>query len=235
LSANQTSGDLVLGGMVPFSTVDFPGHLAAVLFTAGCPLRCRYCHNPHLRRRQGASGRDWPQCLAWLERRVGLLDAVVFSGGEPTAQAGLAAALSATRDLGFTTALHSAGILPERFAAVLGLVDWVGFDVKAPFMRYAAVTGVAGSGERARRSLEVLLASDCDYELRTTVHGDLLGAEDLVEMAGTLANCGARRWVLQSFRPAGCADEGLRKAPATAWVTALLPELRAILPGTELR
>ena len=226
--------DLAVGGMVPFSTVDFPGRLAAVVFTAGCPLRCRYCHNPHLRRAHNAT-QDWAKCLVWLQRRVGLLDAVVFSGGEPTAQAGLPAALSATRDLGFATALHSAGILPERFAALLGLVDWVGFDVKAPFARYASVTGVAGSGERARRSLDCLLASGCEYELRTTVHADLLDAADLLELAASLAESGARHWVLQNFRPTGCTDAGLRAAPGTAWLAALLPELRAILPDTEIR
>ena len=92
-----------------------------------------------------------------------------------------------------------------------------------------------GSGERARRSLDFLLESDCDYELRTTVHEDLLGAEDMLDIARTLAANGARRWVLQGFRPTGCIDEGLSHAPATAWLTALLPALRAILPGTEIR
>src|SRR5579883_974260 len=90
---------LAVGGVTPFTSLDFPGRLAAVVHLQFCPLACSYCHAPELRpSRPGTLA--WPEVLAWLKTRRGLLDGVVFSGGEPTAQPGLVAALSATRALG---------------------------------------------------------------------------------------------------------------------------------------
>lgn len=226
---------LALAGLVPFSTVDFPGRLAAVLFTAGCPLNCRYCHNPHLRRHAADPARDWGATLAWLGRREGLLDAVVFSGGEPTLQPRLADALTEVRDLGFATGLHTAGVLPERLQRVLPLLDWVGLDVKAPFDRYGIITGRAGGGDRARRALDAVLASGIDYELRTTVHPDLLTDEDLVAIGEALRARGVRRWVLQEFRPAGCLDAALLPRSAPHALDALLPTLTSLVPETVVR
>ena len=114
-----------LGGLTRFSTVDFPGRLAAVLFAQGCPLACRYCHNGHLRERSAAGSHPWQDVVAWLRTRGGLLDAVVFSGGEPTVQSGLAAALAEVRDLGFAIGLHSAGTHPGRLADTLAMIDWI--------------------------------------------------------------------------------------------------------------
>jgi len=226
---------LTLGGLAPFSTVDFPGRLAAVLFTQGCPLRCRYCHNPHLRRHTAPATRDWPTTLAWLRRRVGLLDAVVFSGGEPTAQPGLADALAEVRNLGFATGLHTAGTHPRCLPQVLKLLDWVGLDVKAPFDRYATVTGSPRSGTQARRALDAVLASGISYELRTTVHAALLGAADLAAIAEDLRARWVRRWVLQAFRPTGCVDATLLAPPEPGWLDAVLPSLRSLVPGIVVR
>jgi len=78
-----------VGGMTPLTSIDFPGRLAAVLYLQGCPWRCGYCHNPELLPARGQGGVAWAQAEAFLHRRVGLLDAVVFSGGEPTSQAAL--------------------------------------------------------------------------------------------------------------------------------------------------
>ena len=80
---------LRVGGFVPFTSTDYPDALAAVVFCQGCPWRCGYCHNPHLIPARGDDERDFARILDWLASRRGLLDAVVFSGGEPTAQAGI--------------------------------------------------------------------------------------------------------------------------------------------------
>jgi anaerobic ribonucleoside-triphosphate reductase activating protein len=144
--------------------------------------------------------------LAFLERRCGLLDAVVFSGGEPTLQPALPDAMRAVKTLGFKVALHTAGIHPPCLAQVLPLLDWVGMDVMAEFHRYAALTGVPGSGERARRSMELILASGVAHEFRTTVHPALLPAPALERVAALLAARGARHYVLQEFRSEGCAS-----------------------------
>ena len=145
---------LRVGGFVPFTLTDYPGALAAVVFCQGCPWRCGYCHNPHLIPARGDDEREFAPIVDWLGTRRGLLDAVVFSGGEPTAQAGLADAVAAVRALGFKVGLHTGGAYARRLADVLPQVDWIGFDVKAPRDGYAAVTGVADSGIAALASLD---------------------------------------------------------------------------------
>lgn len=175
----------------------------ATVFCQGCPWRCPYCHNPGLLEFGGGDGPSWSEVTAFLSGRVGLLDGVVFSGGEPTAQPALAAAMAEARALGFKTALHTGGPLPERLAAVLPLTDWAGFDVKAPWDAYDRMTGAAGSGERARASIEILVASGVPFEARTTVHPDLLGSGDLARMADELEAAGVREWVLQPYRAEG--------------------------------
>lgn len=177
-----------------------------MVYCQGCPWRCSYCHNPHLLASQAAGGIAWSEVLEFLGRRRGLLDAVVFSGGEPTAQPGLARAIREAKALGYRIGLHSAGIYPRRFAEVLHLVDWVGFDAKAPFdTAYAGITGVRASGEAALESARALLASGVDHEFRTTWHAGFLSPAELERLTRTLADLGVRRYVLQEFRASGSA------------------------------
>ena len=174
------------------------------MYCQGCPWRCRYCHNPHLLPSEAAGGIAWSEVLEFLERRRGLLDAVVFSGGEPSAQPGLARAMREAKALGYRIGLHSAGIYPRRFAEVLPLVDWVGFDAKAPFdTAYARITGVRSSGEAALESARALLASGIDCEFRTTWHAGFLSLAELDRLTRTLADLGVRRYALQEFRTSG--------------------------------
>lgn len=180
-----------------------------MVFCQGCPWRCRYCHNPHLIPREAEGLTSWSEVEAFLQRRRGLLDAVVFSGGEPTLQPGLAQACQTARALGFKVGLHTAGPYPERLAEVLPLVDWVGLDIKARFEMYQAITGVPGSGARARESLDLLLAVGVSYEVRTTVHPALLDGAQALILARDLARLGVRNYAVQVFRPQGCADAGL--------------------------
>lgn len=200
------SASLQVGGLTPLTTTDFPGQLAAVVFCQGCPWQCGYCHNPHLIPRNSETVQDWAEVMAFLRRRQGLLDAVVFSGGEPTLQSGLVDACREVRELGFKLGLHSAGTYPERLAEILPEFDWVGMDIKAPFGDYERTTGVPGSGERARESLLHLLDSGIAHEVRTTVHPDLMNQESIIALARELATLGVRRYVLQQFRPQGCAN-----------------------------
>jgi pyruvate formate lyase activating enzyme len=192
---------VVVGGLTPLTTVDWPGQLAAVVFTRGCPWRCAYCHNQDLQQRSGLS-HPWIEVLAFLGSRQGLLDGVVFSGGEPLLQPGLADALREVRALGFATALHTGGDRPQRLEALLaeGLLDWVGFDIKAPRADYDALTGCPGSGERAHRSLRLLVSSGVPYELRTTVRRDLLPLPRLLALAREVGRAGAGNLVLQPYR-----------------------------------
>lgn len=200
---------LRVGGFVPFTSVDFPDALAAVVFCQGCPWNCGYCQNPHLIAARGDDERDFGRILAWLASRRGLLDAVVFSGGEPTAQPALLAAIDAIRALGFAVGLHTSGAYPRRLAQVLTKLDWAGIDVKAPVAHYQAVTGVPGSGTSALASLDLVRNAGIAYEVRTTVHPLLTPPEALERLARELAARGVQRWILQAFRPTGCANEAL--------------------------
>jgi pyruvate formate lyase activating enzyme len=192
--------DLRIGGFVPFSATDYPGQLAAVVFCQGCPWRCGYCHNPHLLPAHRDRSERWEDIVTFLDARRGLLDAVVFSGGEPTLQGGLPAALRAVRSLGFRVGLHTAGIYPKRLAAVLPLVDWIGMDVKAPFAAYARVTRVANSGRRARESTRLVIESGVAHTFRTTVDPPRVDAEDVRVIRETLSCMGAREHALQECR-----------------------------------
>lgn len=200
----MTPTELRIGGLAPLSSCDWPGELVATVFARGCPFDCAYCHNPHLLS-PGDGEVAWADVIALLEARRGLLDGVVFSGGEPTAQAALPEAVRQVRELGFRVGLHTAGPSPERLEAVLPLVEWVGFDVKAPFAEYERITRVASSGERPLASLRALVASGVDFEARTTVHPDLLDADALERLSIDLAAEGVSRWVVQA-----CRTEGVR-------------------------
>jgi len=237
--AAGTSAALALrvGGFEPFSSADYPDALAAVVFCQGCPWRCGYCHNPELIPAHGDDERDFARILDWLTSRRGLLDAVVFSGGEPTAQVGLAGAIDAVRALGFQIGLHTGGAYPRRLAQVLPKVDWVGFDVKAPIGGYAGVTGIPGSGFTAFASLDLVRAAGVAFEVRTTVHPSLTPPAALERLAQELAARAVERWVLQAFRPTGCGDASLvAAAPAGARLDhALVVQLSRYVPVIDVR
>jgi len=205
---------LRVGGLLPMTTLDYPDHLACVLFCQGCGWRCRYCHNPQLIPACGNEEKPWSEILAFLEQRVGLLEAVVFSGGEPTLQTGLPEAIAQVRALGYKVGLHSAGIKPKLFAGILPLVDWVGFDVKALPEQSTAITGVDGSGKANWRSLEHLLESGVEHECRTTVHWQLFDADSLWDMAQRLRRLGVERFAVQCVRTARMLDDNLAESRA---------------------
>lgn len=220
---------LVVGGLTPLSATDYPDHLSAVVFCQGCPWRCGYCHNPHLLPAEGSIQLSWTDVLSFLDRRRGLLDAVVFSGGEPLAQSGLADAMRAARRMGFKIGLHTGGAYPKRFGRVLPLIDWVGFDIKARFADYERITGVRGSGDRALASAMLLLGSGVDHEFRTTVHPSQHDSPGLEQLARDLGELGVRHYVMQEFRADGCADTTLVKnLPMSfltgSWCAAIAPK-----------
>jgi pyruvate formate lyase activating enzyme len=229
---------LQLGGVQAFSSVDCPGGLAAVVFVQGCPWRCGYCHNPHLQaKRAGAHAPRWDAVLAWLGRRQGLLDTVVFSGGEPTMDPALGAAAAQVRALGFKVALHTAGLAPRRLQAVLPLLDWVGLDIKAPLaddVLHQRITGVRGGAAAVRASLALLCASGTAFECRTTFDATVLNDAAITAIAQELAAAGVRHYAVQGRRDsAGPRDPGDRAGPRLAAAT--LRSVLACMPHLELR
>lgn len=202
--------DIRIGGFTPLTSIDYPGELAAVLFCLGCPWRCAYCQNPELILQRSSRQIPWSEILEFLERRRGLLDAVVFSGGEPTLQAGLVDALRQVRGLGFKTGLHTAGSYPQRLDAALELVDWVALDIKAPRNRYPHITGVDNSGDKAWESARLIIDSGVPHEFRTTAHPSLLSVEQIDRIARDLKTLGARNFAVQECVTENCLHVGLR-------------------------
>lgn len=194
--------DLPIAGVVPVSTVDWPGRLVATVFTQGCPWRCSYCHNPDLIdvRRPGTVA--WEEVVALLDARRGLLDGVVLTGGEPTMHRMLPQVIGAIHDLEFDVGLHTAGVWPARLAALLPQLDWVGLDIKAPPRGYRSLTEAAPSGRAAYASLALVVESGVDHEIRTTVDPSVHSREDILEVAARVRAAGARRHVLQPVRDA---------------------------------
>ncbi len=150
---------LRVGGLTRLSASDYPDRLAAVVYCQGCAWRCGYCHNGHLQPASSDQLIPWRDVLRFLDKRRGLLDAVVFSGGEPTQQRALEDAMREVKAMGYLVGLHTAGIVPRMLARVLPLVDWVGMDLKAPFEEHEKVTQVRGSARRARESMDLIIES----------------------------------------------------------------------------
>ncbi|RUP85799.1 anaerobic ribonucleoside-triphosphate reductase activating protein [Dermabacter sp. HSID17554] len=227
MSARSTppaAKDLRIAGLVPLSTVDWPGTLAATLFLQGCPWRCSYCHNRAILDPRTPGTVSWSEVRDLLARRRGLLDGVVFSGGEATMQHALIPALEEVRDLGFRAGLHTGGAFPTRIEALVNaaggpLVDWVGFDLKAPPEVFEATVGMpvtgrgpARSWENSRRSFLALARAGVDVELRTTLTPLLAPyAPRIVEVASDLwREAGvprhARSLVFQQVRSTGASE-----------------------------
>lgn len=227
-----------IAGLEKCSCVDYPGRLAAVVFTAGCNWNCFYCHNRPLLNPQGGASRLAPETvLDWLARRRGFLDAVVISGGEPTLQAGLDEFIRAVRALGFAVKLDTNGTRPAVLRALLEehLLDFVAMDIKAPLEKYEAVCGVPVDPRALDESIELLLAGEVDYEFRTTVIPQLT-ADDVRAIAARIR--GAKRYVLQQYRrPAdGAADPRCDAAPhGPAWPWTFVRELEGRVKSYDVR
>ncbi len=194
--------NIVVGGVEKFSAVDFPGKLTAVVFMQGCPWKCPFCHNASIRDIKNSTDFSWEKFFEFLKTRVGKLDAVTFSGGEPLVQDCLADTIKEVKALGYKIGLHTGGYRPEHLAKVLPLIDWVGFDIKAPFIaeRYKEITGVDHLS-RAMQSLDMLLQSGIDFECRTTCDPRFLSVDDLKNMARSLKEKGVKKYFLQKYRP----------------------------------
>lgn len=234
--AAQHERSFKVGGYTPFTATDFPGKLAAVVFVQGCPWRCGYCHNPHLQPRTVESALSWESLREALKRRVGLIDAVVFSGGEPTADPFLLDAILDVRALGFKVGLHTGGAYSKRLKEVLPHVDWIGFDIKTNPEQYDALTQTAHSGEQAFLGAEAVLASGVAYEFRTTIHPSLQSPDDILRLGQRIAAMGGEHYSLQLFREQGCADPNLTAVRIPDYPgQAVLSEMQILFPNFIFR
>lgn len=210
-----SADDLQIAGITPMSTVDWPGKFVATVWCQGCPWQCPYCHNHAIIDPKIPGVVAWEKVEELLAKRKGLLDGVVFSGGEALRQIAVPDAMRRVRDAGFQVGLHAAGPYPKRLAEVLdeGLVDWVGLDVKAlPGEDYVRVAGRQGAGEKAWESLRILMSHpEVAHEIRLTVFPD--GPKDGLDVARGVLDAGAKSFALQQARPDGAPDGFRAEAP----------------------
>jgi pyruvate formate lyase activating enzyme len=192
-----------IGDIEKFSIVDWPGKIAAVVFMQGCPWRCPFCYNQSLQNANGEGNATWENLVHLLEHRKGILDGVVFSGGEPLMQKNLPQAMKIVKDMGFEIGLHTGGYNPEAFKTVLPYLSWVGFDIKAPLEkeRYKTATGGIADVEKVKESLDLLINSGMNFECRTTCDPRILTPDDIYQIADTLSLLGVKEYYIQKYRP----------------------------------
>ena len=202
-------------GWVKSSLLDYPGRIAASLFCGGCNFRCPNCHNSDIVLHPDQCP-DVPQdeLEAFLEKRRGLLDGVVLSGGEPTLQADLLAFAARLHEMGYLVKLDTNGYRPDVLEFMIDgdLVDYVAMDIKAPLDKYSLGAGVPVDTARIRQSIGLLCASGLAYEFRTTVVPGILVEDDIEQIARLIA--GAPRYYIQQFAPRNTLDpEMLKRSP----------------------
>jgi pyruvate formate lyase activating enzyme len=193
------------------SLIEYPDHIATVLFCGGCDFRCPMCHNASLVLSPGSLDEiPHPEIWRFLAQRRRLVDAVVITGGEPTLQTGLVPFFSQAHKEGLKTKLDTNGYHPLVIHNLLskGLVDYIAMDIKAPRERYELLTGltIVEIG-RIEDSINLILKSSIDYEFRTTVVPGLLGVEDVAAIAKWIK--GAKKYFIQQFRPSSTLDPAL--------------------------
>lgn len=190
-----------IGGYLKFSLIDFPKHIAAVIFTQGCNFRCPFCHNPELvlkRRFQ----LPIPQREIWefLQKRQGKLDGVAITGGEPLIQPGLDEFIRKIKKMGYAVKLDTNGTSPGLLNRLIreNLIDYIAMDLKADENNYAKVCGVPVNFDKIVKSMDIIRSSGLHYEFRTTVVKPLHQIDNFEQIAGLLQT--EDKYILQNYR-----------------------------------
>ena len=184
----------------PFTLLDYPDKTACILWFAGCNMRCLYCYNPDIVLGKGKV--SFAEALRFLGTRKGLLDAVVLSGGECSLHKHIEEFIAAVKCMGFLVKVDTNGSKPGLLRHLLQhkLIDYVALDFKAPRYKFSAITK-SKLYLHFRESLKVLLGSNIQYEVRSTIHSDLLDQNDFDAMVEVLEEEGYKgNYYLQNFR-----------------------------------
>lgn len=226
---------LNIGGLHKSSLIDYPGKISAVIFTQGCNFCCPYCHNPELiGKKEKERGK---RIIEFLQTRMGKLDGVVITGGEPTLHKDLPEFIKQIKDLGFAVKLDTNGTNPEMLQQLIDekLIDYVAMDIKAPIDKYSDVVCAHVDTDKILKSIEILKNSDIAYEFRTTVVKSQLSCADF-EKIGALIQ-GAPIYYLQKFLPTKTLDEAFLKQETYSdeEFISITEELKKYIKRIELR
>ena len=227
-----------VAGLQKLTLLDYPGHVACTVFTGGCNFRCPFCHNaPLVLPERLGSDTNEEEVLKFLKKRVGVLDGVAVTGGEPLIHKSLPEFLSKIKELGYSIKLDTNGSFPEELKKLVenGLVDRVAMDIKNSPALYADTVGIPGLDLSAvERTKDYLLSGIVDYEFRTTVVRGIHTKESLLEAAEWIR--GAREYYLQQYKDSGdIIDPENLSAFSEEEMKVLLEGVVKIVPAAKLR
>ena len=224
-------------GLQKTTLLDYPGHVASTIFTAGCNFRCSFCHNGELVLDPGSlEPISEEEVLAHLNKRKTVLDGVCISGGEPTLDPDLISFLAKVRETGLSIKLDTNGYRPEILRKVIdeGLVDYVAMDIKNSPELYAETIGkTAFDLSSVNESLELLKEGRVPYEFRTTVTKNFHNLKSLLEIADWISGCDS--YYLQQFVNSGQLIDETITGYTDEELKALYREVKRKLPCTQLR
>lgn len=226
-----------ISGLQKMTLLDYPGKIAATVFTSGCNFRCPYCHNASLVLNTGnaqtISEKDF---FEFLSKRKGLIDGVCISGGEPLLQKEIGQFIFEVKSLGFLVKLDTNGSFPDKLKELVrnGLVDYIAMDIKNSPVSYARAVGTTEDVlAKITESVDFLLTSHVEYEFRTTVVKGLHTAEDFVSIGKWIQ--GTKRYFLQNFVDSGdLIQPGLQGVEKTE-IVAFADAVRAYVPSVQIR
>lgn len=190
---------MYIGGFEKFSLSDYPGKICSVIFTVGCNFRCAYCYNlPLILKEYFPPPIPFSEIESYLKKRKGFIDAVVFSGGEPTIQPDLIEYMKKIKEMNFLIKLDTNGALPEVIVKCIEkkAIDYIAMDIKAPLERYEEVVGVKVDIKKILESIRIIKKFP-NYEFRTTLY-PALSKEDFEKIFKLIE--GAKRYYLQVCR-----------------------------------
>ncbi|MEK8179165.1 anaerobic ribonucleoside-triphosphate reductase activating protein [Flavobacterium buctense] len=186
--------------ITPFTLLDYPNKSACIFWYAGCNMRCLYCYNPEIVLGKGKL--PFTEAISFLTTRIGLLDAVVFSGGECLIHKNIKEQIKAVKAMGFLVKIDTNGTNPELLQQLIeeNLIDYVALDFKASYQSFKFITQ-SDLFDLFEKSLQILLNSNIQYEVRTTYHSKLIAAEELNDMIDYLKyNQYTGTYYIQYFR-----------------------------------
>ena len=191
---------MLIGGLEKTTLVDFPGKVAATIFTQGCSFRCAYCHNPELViPSQFQAPLTEEMVFDFLQKRVGKLEGICITGGEPTLQHDLRQFITRIKRMGYAVKLDTNGSNPRHLEQILtdGHIDYIAMDIKSHLDAYPALTHTATIPPAIQQSITLIMGSGFDYEFRTTVASPLHTPDDFEQMGKLIT--GATRYFLQNY------------------------------------
>lgn len=170
---------LPITAITPFTLQDFPDHTACIIWFGGCNLRCKYCHNPEFVIEK-FDVMDEQKVWDFLNKRKGLLEGVTLSGGECTMASGLIDFVRKIKEMGFKIKIDTNGLLPKVVRELVNekLIDFIALDYKAPKGKIRNISPI-GDFSEFEKTLDYLISQDFPFEVRTTVHTDLLNENDV--------------------------------------------------------